>query len=41
MRYSQFWDVLQMVIQVGRNYNILKKDIKDNFKNLLVAPHHQ
>lgn len=41
MRYSRFQDVLQMVIQAGRNYTILKRDIKDAFRNVPVAPHHQ
>lgn len=39
MRYTQFKDVLQMVIWAGRNCIILKRDVKDAFKNVPVASH--
>ena len=39
MRYTRFQDVLQMVIWAGRNCIILKRDVKDAFRNISVAPH--
>ena len=39
MRYTRFQDVLQMVIRAGRNCIILKRDVKDAFRNISVAPH--
>lgn len=39
MRYTRFQDLLQMVLRAGRNYVILKRDMKDVFKNVSVAPH--
>lgn len=41
MRYTRFQDVLEMVIRGGRNCVIMKRDIKDAFKNVPVALHHQ
>ncbi len=41
MRYTRFQDVLQMVIRTGRNCIILKRDVKDAFKNVPVASHQQ
>lgn len=38
MRYTRFQDVLQMVIRAGRNCIILKRDVKDVFRNVSVAP---
>ena len=39
MKYTRFQDVLQMVIRAGRNYIILKRDVKDAFRNVPVASH--
>ena len=41
IRYTWFQDVLQIVIRAGRNYIILKQDVKDAFKNVPVTPHQQ
>ena len=41
MRYTRFQDVLRMVTRVGRNCVILKRDGKDVFRNVSVAPQHQ
>ncbi len=41
MRYTRFQDVLQIVIRAGRNCIILKRDVKDAFRNIPVAPHQQ
>ena len=41
IRYTQFQDVLQMIIWAGRNCIILKRDVKDAFRNVPVAPHQQ
>lgn len=30
-----------MIIQVGRNYIMLKRDIKNTFKNVPIAPYQQ
>lgn len=38
MRYSRLQDVLGMVIRGGRNCVIMKRDIKDAFRNVPVAP---
>ena len=37
----RFQEVLELVIQAGRDSIILERDVKDTFKNILVAPHHQ
>lgn len=39
MRYTQFQDVLQMVIRVSKNFIIPEEDVKDAFKNVSVALH--
>ena len=41
LRYTRFQEVLQLVIQAGRNCIILKRDVKDAFRNVPVAPQHQ
>ncbi len=41
MRYTRFQDVLRMVTQAGRNCVILKRDVKDAFRNVPVASQHQ
>lgn len=41
MKYTQFQDILQMVIRAGRNCIILKRDIKDDFRNVSIAPYQQ
>ena len=41
MRYARFQDVLRLVIRAGRNFVIMKRDIKDAFRNIPVAPQHQ
>ncbi len=37
MRYTRFQDVLQLVVNAGRNFVIMKRHVKDAFKNVLVA----
>lgn len=39
--YRQFHEVLQLVTKVDRHYIILKKDVKDTFRNILVATQYQ
>lgn len=41
MWYSRFKDVLDMVIRRGKNCVIIKRGIKNAFKNVLVALHYQ
>lgn len=41
MRYTWFQDVLRMVIRAGKNCVILKRDMRDAFRNVPVAPHQQ
>lgn len=41
MRYTRFQDILQMVIRAERGSVILKRDVKDAFRNVPVAPHQQ
>ena len=41
MRYARFQDVLRLVIRAGRNFVIMKRDIKDAFRNIPVAPQQQ
>lgn len=41
MRYTRFQEVLQLVINAGRHCLILKRDVKDAFRNVPVAPQHQ
>lgn len=40
MRYTRFQEVLQLVTQAGRNCIILKRDVKDAFRNIPVARQH-
>lgn len=41
MRYPRFQDTLQLVILAGRRCIIMKRDVKDAFRNIRVAPQHQ
>lgn len=41
MRYTRFQEVLQLVINAGRHCIILKRDVKDAFRNVPVAPQHR
>lgn len=41
LRYTTFQDVLAQVRHAGRHAVIMKKDIKDAFRNIPVAPHQQ
>ena len=41
LRYTCFQEVLELVIQAGQDSIILKRDVKDAFKNIPVAPHYQ
>ncbi len=40
MRYTRFQEVLQLVINAGRHCVIMKRDVKDAFRNVPVAPQH-
>lgn len=41
LRYTRFQEVLKLVTSAGRNCVILKRDVKDAFRNVPVAPQHQ
>ncbi len=41
VRYTRFPEVLQLVINVGRHFVIIKRDVKDGFRNVPVAPQHR
>ncbi len=41
MRYTSFQEVLQLVTNAGWHCIILKRDVKDAFRNVPVAPQHQ
>ena len=41
LRYTRFQEVLQLVTRAGRHCIILKRDIKDVFRNIPVTPQHQ
>ena len=41
LQYTSFQDVLNQVRSAGRHAVIIKKDIKDAFQNIPVAPHQQ
>ena len=41
MRYTRFQEVLQLVINAGRHCVIMKRDVKDAFRNVPVAPQHR
>ena len=41
LQYTSLRKVTDMVLQVGRHCVIIKKDIKDVFRNIPVAPHVQ
>ena len=41
LQYTSFQNVLTEVLYAGRHAVILKKDIKDAFRNIPVAPHQQ
>ncbi len=40
MRYTRFQEVLQLVINAGRQCVIMKRDVKDAFRNVVVTPQH-
>ncbi len=40
IRYKYFQEVLQLVINAGRHCVIMKRDVKDAFRIVLVAPHY-
>ncbi len=40
VKYTRFQEVLQLVINTGRHCVIMKRDMKDAFKNVPVAPQH-
>lgn len=41
IRYTRFQEILQLVINAGRHCIILKRDVKDAFRNIPVAPQQQ
>ncbi len=41
MRYTPFQEVLQLAINTGRHCVIMKRDVKDAFRNVPVAPQHR
>ncbi len=38
MRYIRLQEVLQLVINAGRHFVIMKRDVKDAFRNVSVTP---
>ena len=41
LRYTRFQEVLELDIQAGRDRIIRKRDVKDPFRNIPLAPHYQ
>ena len=41
IRYTRFQEVLQLIINAGRHFVIMKRDVKDVFSNVPVAPQHR
>ncbi len=41
MRYTRFQEVLQLVINAGRQCDIIKRDVKDAFRNIPVVIQHR
>lgn len=41
LRYIKFQEVLNLILKAGRHCIIMKRDIKDAFRNIPVAPQHQ
>ncbi len=41
LRYTRFQEVLQLVTRAGRHCIILKRDVKDAFRNVSIASQHQ
>jgi hypothetical protein len=41
IQYTSLNDIFDMLIRAGRGCTIIKKDIKDAFRNIPVAPQHQ
>ncbi len=41
MKYTRLQEVLQLVINAGRHFVIMKRDMKNAFRNVLVAPQHR
>ncbi len=41
MMYTRFQEVLQLVINEGKHFVIMKRDVKDALKNVPVAPQHR
>lgn len=37
LQYTRFQKMLQLVIQIGKNYIILKKNIEDIYRNIQIA----
>lgn len=40
LRYRRFQRVLEFILKAGRHCIIIKRDIKDAFRNVTVAPQH-
>lgn len=41
LKYAQIDHILEKVVTAGRNCVILKRDVKDAFRNIPIAPQHQ
>ncbi len=41
LRYTRFYEVLDLILKAGRYSIIIKRDVKDAFPNMPVAPQHQ
>lgn len=41
LRYTKFQEILDLIVTVGRSCIIIKRNIKDVFCNIPVAPQHQ
>lgn len=40
LRYTRFQEVLDLTLKAGRSSIIIKRDVKDTFRNVPVAPQH-
>ncbi len=41
LRYTRFHEVLDLILKAGRYSIIIKRDVKDAFRNVPIAPQHQ
>ena len=41
LQYARLDDIIQLILSAGKGAVIVKRDVKDAFRNVPVAPHHQ